>query len=138
MTDNEIIKALECCSKAHGVRDCISLKCPLFDKERHLFLCIHDDTDLFGISLDLINRQKAEIERLREETAELIDDRYATQLLCHLMQKEDDARNVRSDAIKEFAERLIAVSHPYADTQMVFEIQIKNLVKEMVGENNAE
>lgn len=66
MTDKDIIKALECCSKAHGVRDCISLNCPLFDKERHLYLCIHGDTDLFGISLDLINRQKAEIEKWKQ------------------------------------------------------------------------
>lgn len=124
MTDNEIIKALECCGCDNYQCD----NCPYAYKT----------CTVYKDSIDLINRQKAEIERLREETAELIDDRYATQLLCHLIKKEDDTRNVRSDAIKEFAERLIAVSHPYADTQMVFEIQIKNLVKEMVGENNAE
>ena len=130
MTDNEIIKALECCANELGCN-----KCPANPYILNSYVCV---TLLIKNAYYLINRQKAEIERLREETAELIDDRYATQLLCHLIKKEDDTRNVRSDAIKEFAERLIAVSHPYADTQMVFEIQIKNLVKEMVGENNAE
>ena len=127
MTDNDkhIVQTLKYHIEAE---DCVS--CEAFGK------C--DEFILTEKVLDLINRQKAEIERLREETAELIDDRYATQLLCHLIKKEDDTRNVRSDAIKEFADRLISVSHPYADTQMVFEIQIKNLVKEMVGDNNAE
>lgn len=55
-----------------------------------------------------------------------------------LMRPDENAKTVeqiKSEAVKEFADRLIAVSHPYADTQMVFEIQIKNLVKEMVGVN---
>ena len=128
MTDKDIIKALEICRNENGMCS----DCPYSDDYTNCNTRIAKDV------LDIINRQKAEVERLREETAELIDDRYATQLLCHLIKKEDDTRNVRSDAIKEFADRLISVSHPYADTQMVFEIQIKNLVKEMVGDNNAE
>ena len=43
-------------------------------------------------------------------------------------------QTAKAESIKEFAKRLKAVSHPYADTQIVFELQIDNLVKEMVGD----
>lgn len=136
MTDNEIIKALECCSKAHGVRDCISLKCPLFDKERHLFLCIHDDTDLFGISLDLINRQKAEIERLTAMLEAAEDYLYP---LPFKNAFDDELAKAKSEAIQEFADRLKIYSCRLKDGHdMVDVICIDNLVKEMVGDNNAE
>lgn len=54
MTDNEIIKALECC--ANGKCG----ECPLFKED-----C--GDDIICKIALDLINRQNAEIERLRKE-----------------------------------------------------------------------
>ena len=60
MTDREIIKALECCN------DCDCKGCPC-----------NSDSDCKGIDdaeiLDLIKRQQAEIERLKEET-----DRWKT------------------------------------------------------------
>lgn len=57
-TDEEIIKALECCTKAvSGVRKCE--KCPLYTK----FQCLYA---IKVYALELINRQKAEIERLNE------------------------------------------------------------------------
>lgn len=131
MTDNEIIKALECCGCDNYQCD----NCPYAYKT----------CTVYKDSIDLINRQKAEIERLREETAELIDDRYATQLLCHLIKKEDDTRNVRSDAIKEFAERLKnAFPEANRDNKCPaiywddYCYIIDECAEEMVGENNAE
>ena len=131
MTDKDIIKALECCGCDNYQCD----NCPYAYKT----------CTVYKDSLDLINRQKAEIERLREETAELIDDRYATQLLCHLIKKEDDTRNVRSDAIKEFAERLKNAFPEgnrdnkcpaiYIDDYCYI---IDECAEEMVGDNNAE
>ena len=53
MTDNEIIKALGCCSK----KECNT--CPCYDDE------IECGEILIGHTIDLINRQKAEIERLQ-------------------------------------------------------------------------
>ena len=53
MTDKEIIKALECCKKD----DCDN--CP-----NDFGNCY---ANLSGYSLDIINRQQAEIERLRKE-----------------------------------------------------------------------
>ena len=137
MTDKDIIKALECCSKAHGVRDCISLNCPLFDKERHLYLCIHGDTDLFGISLDLINRQKAEIDN-SNHIIKMLNNNIGDMLERQPKLLECAEKHVKK-VIKEFAERLKIYSCRLKDGHdMVDVICIDNLVKEMVGENNAE
>lgn len=109
MTDKEIIKALECCSNQKYISDCEKCKYFAFDCK---------DT-LIEQALDLINRQQAEIERLKGWQDLLKAEKHSL---------------IKAEAVKEFAERLKAVSHPYADTQMVFELQIDNLVKEMVGE----
>lgn len=58
MTDNEIIKALECC------RSTSCYDCPYNDEN----LCIDA---LLQYALDLINRQKAENERLKDKNAKL-------------------------------------------------------------------
>ena len=82
MNDNEIIKALECCAGEHACNN----ECP-GNKV---------DCALEKYALDLINRQKAEIERLNkanERFAKEFDSYYAI---------------VKSNAIKEFAERLKA------------------------------
>ena len=55
MTDEEIIKALECCKKTEFISDCA--KCEMF-----AFDC--KDT-LIENALNLINRQKAEVEQLK-------------------------------------------------------------------------
>ena len=57
MTDNEIIKALECCNRDdyNGCGDC-----PFYHR------CINNER-LSIFTLDLIHRQKAEIERLQKE-----------------------------------------------------------------------
>ena len=57
MTDNEIIKALECCSW-QDEKNCS--KCPLDKKETNTFCTV----DLMKNTLELINRQKAEIKEL--------------------------------------------------------------------------
>ena len=77
MTDNAIIKALKCCKKAKINQDCVVLKCP-FSTE---YGCNIGLENLRNEALDLINRQKAEIERLKKNYEELI---YKTEcLLCH-------------------------------------------------------
>ena len=63
MTDNEIIKALECC--------CIALNCEECP-------CRGNNGTCTGVAdfevLDLINRQKAEIENLRHNLKLLVND----------------------------------------------------------------
>lgn len=103
MTDNEIIKALE--------------YSPLDD----IGGCRKIDV------LDLINRQKAEIERLKEAYA--------------VYEETTGLKWARAEAIKEFAKRLkkkasggFWYEHTYVDVE-----DIDNLVKEMTeeGDNDA-
>jgi hypothetical protein len=59
MTDNEIIKALECCSDWENSNSCN--ECPFYEE---LDCATTDRLDKYA--LDLINRQKAEIENLNK------------------------------------------------------------------------
>ena len=111
MSDNEIIKALECCCKNNNCDGC-----PL----DYLTFSSQCASELAIKSLDLINRQKAEIERLNKEV-----DRLSQVVLYH------DGDVV--DAVKEFAERL--KSHLIIYTHLNLNDAIDNLVKEMVGDS---
>ena len=62
MTDNEIIKALECCCKNNNCEGC-----PL----DYLTFSSQCASELAIKSLDLINRQQAEIENLKAENQSL-------------------------------------------------------------------
>ena len=55
MTDEQIMTALECCSTKH------CSQCPSYDED---FGC---DENTIKAAIDLINRQKAEIEELRSD-----------------------------------------------------------------------
>jgi predicted RNase H-like nuclease (RuvC/YqgF family) len=59
MTDNEIVKALECCHQVNGCD-----RCPLHSYSAECEI-------LNTYALDLIKRQKAEIEKLQHENSEL-------------------------------------------------------------------
>lgn len=86
-TDEEIVKALACCINA----DC--LNCPQWSEEWYSGMC----NDFLKSVLDLIKRQKAEIERLREDVLEV------TAILGEI-----ELRNaqIKAEAIKEFAVRV--------------------------------
>ena len=64
MNDNDIIKALECCKIKTPPYKCE--ECPLLRGMSNS--CIYECKEL---AYDLINRQKAEIERLKAENSEL-------------------------------------------------------------------
>ena len=77
MTDNDIIKALECC----GVDEDMCLDCPIqCDCEKDTEAMI----DRAKAILDLINRQKAEVERLRGQ--------------CTRLKQYDEERDIRLHA----------------------------------------
>ena len=122
MTDNEIIKALECCINedndlmACGNNDCAFMDYKLEgDRECHYYM--------MKSVLDLINRQKAEVERLKNS-------------------------GIRAN--KEFAERLKNEFHEYrkqykevanfdgAAAMLIAKRGVDIILKEMVGEDNAE
>ena len=82
-------------------------------------------------TVDLINRQKAGIERLENQN---------TLLLKKKCKDINTARKIiKSEAIKEFAERLKETAYSYSDisgyrSTVVDADSIDNLLKEMTGE----
>ena len=151
MSDIEIIKAFYCCEI-----NCDCLGCPKLDSTEG---CNGVATE----TLDLINRQKAEIERLKQNLEEAHIDIKEHQAhignLKKLIDKIEDhinplpfetdydkaIRQAKTEAVKEFAERLKQhyikdkrYDRPNAHTLIAFLFNvIDNLVKEMVGEDNA-
>ncbi len=119
-TDEEIIAHLKCCAETHNCKGCVYSKhC---DGEEHLIN-----------ALDLINRQKAEIERLKGST-----------IVNNIMKSQKIKRDAKSEAYKEFAERLkeeirLDDDCDYNCRDCCYEcndyvIAIDNLLKEMGGE----
>ena len=142
MTDNEIIKALECCKKD----DCDN--CP-----NDFGNCY---ANLSGYSLELINRQQEEIDRLRKEVNLVsiqfqdLQERYEeVQTEIEQWKEEankyqklwciaiDDIEAAKSEIYKEFAEHLKERwSNNYYDSPDVdFDEFVDNLLKELVGED---
>jgi hypothetical protein len=131
-TDEEIIQALECHINAE---DCVS--CEMFG------WC--DEIILTKLVLDLINRQKAEIEKLKKENEILsrnADNAFQEGLNeCRELFEPE----IKSEALKEFAERIKmsikanVVETLCNDVKGVYNAEyviddIDNLLKEMVGE----
>ena len=112
LTPEEIKKALECC-KPDNDEGC--LNCPLAN------VPLPECAEILSKeSVDLINRQQAEMERLKKENNQFAD--------IGKMYSE-----IRAEAIKEFAERLEEKIFN-CDLVYVYE-HIDNLVKEMVGDD---
>lgn len=162
LTDNEIIKALECCSK--GKSNCYG-KCP-----RSYNNCLTISAcrfELLGDVLDLLNRLKAINERLRECAIENTKERDSLSaeierlkkgetlsksgfwnLLCGalvftktLEEYNEFRRRIKSEAIKEFAERVKGVYDGFDEQTEEIHYEnlicaIGNLVKEMTGQND--
>lgn len=143
MNGNEVIKALECCTK--NTEDCY--ECPLQNK----WSC---DKVLGKNALDLINRQKAHIEKfekvehfatktIEKQTAEI--ERKTTE--CERLEIYMDElvkqklKQVKSEAYREFAERLkeselyMRIDFPNTEcgteTYIVLSEDIDNLAKEL-------
>lgn len=113
MTDNEIIKALECCT-GYDCENCKALK----------YCDYMHPGALARASLDLINRQKAKIDSLKVDLAKCsirLDNLYKT------------ADEIKSEAIKEFMNRLkkCRCIHDGTKADMIFWYHIEYIVKEM-------
>lgn len=132
-TDEEIIKALECCIKSETLEDCLKSKCP-FSKE-----------------CDLINRQKAEYENLDTKLKTMrgaansykAENERLNEIIknCHkeILQKCDSCNNrIKTEAYKEFAERIRECCDSNddlsADVWLSITTDINCVLKEMVGE----
>ena len=121
MTDNEIIKALECCTD-ESYENCN--ECPY---STDTLSC--ERLKLLEDSLELINRQNAEIEGLKKEVSVARDAYISIQ---------DRYEHTKTEAYKEFAERLneeAQIADCFDSYNMVVGTHfIDNLLKEMVGE----
>ena len=147
LTDEQIIKALECCQKD----DCDN--CPLSNYDGCKSLLFDGD-----IVLDLINRlkaqnkefdekivmqmglieyQKAEIERLKDELAQTEDAFNKIYEINGTYERKIDT--IKSETVKEFEERLRKKAHSYFLANLIWIVEvddIKEVVKEMVGEED--
>ena len=147
MTNAEIMKALECCAVMYDCPDC-PFECDCGSMG-----------NLSSAAIDLINRQRAQIEKL--EKVEHFATKTIDRLQVDIKEFNDKfnslvASNVylinrvdktKTEAIKEFAERLkksafeCDVSFGYGkehNTKAVTVIEIDNLVKEMAGKERKE
>ena len=169
-TDEELQKCIECCIKAKTWGDCEELCCPATQKHGCLFYLRSDEdyegiiqTEMLKDALDLINRQKAEIERLEKETQKarrkaLLEakskfaghsDYHGDTILCKLICMAEgkevgvatplDKSEIKAEVVKEFAERLKERAYTSSDwshgehPQVVECDDIDDLVKEMTG-----
>lgn len=130
MTDNEIIKALECCNFGYECDYC---------PDNNENWCV---LDIKLQILDLINRQKAEIEKLKQEN-EFFRKTITQNAQRALEVTVEEIEKTKSEAIKEFAERLkdglrgIGRSTIYGNFEYgtIKSYEIDNLVKELTEEN---
>lgn len=130
MKDEQIIKALECCATDDG-DDCF--QCPygnIVYKPGNggcVNRCRKD-------AIDLINLQKAEIGRLAAKI--LVKDNINNYNTAQLRIAREELRTAKSEAIKEFAEKLKKRFYLSAGRCVVDVYHIDNLVKEMTEGNN--
>lgn len=132
MTDNEIIKALECCTV--GTFDC-SKECPCYSSKSNLKVSSCRFELMCEIS-DLINRQKAENEMLKDlityqkQKIKEIEQKY-NQAVDDMFGIIETTRNeiaeAKSEAIKEFAHFVIDRSR----NGVIYTSDIPDLVKEL-------
>lgn len=127
MRDNEIIKALECCSTA----TCISNNCP-YEKIHDIPTCT---TKLTRDALDLINRLQAENERLKEHCSKCGEKTTKT-----ILNLQELLGTAKAEAYKEFADRLKGHYDEYDDYDDIYAHHIRDdidfTLEYMVGDKN--
>lgn len=142
MTDNEIIKALEHC--AGDGYSCTGCAYDKLDYSGDYHCC---DYYLKQAALGIINRQQAEIE-ICSEVIERQDkeieklNEFANERLDKFTERYD--RNLKAEAIKEFADRIIKyidVGHLRPPTEICLsDLDVRQIIekiaKEMVGIEN--
>jgi FtsZ-binding cell division protein ZapB len=150
MTDNEIVKALECCSTYKG--KCTD--CPAFVKVDRS----NCKQVLLG-AIEIINRLQADKEYYKKNRDKYQDDVMFLSKQCDELQAENErlqkhiqegidlakqipemVATAQAEAIKEFAERLKEKKKSInitigLDYEVCFVSDIDNLLKELVGED---
>ena len=119
MTDEQIIKALERCSQHYECCYCNSVE-----------ECGNKRV-LTTSTLELIKRQKAEVERLQKEKLDSLNSQFAEMYATTL---KIATKKAKAEAVKELVERLVE-GRP-EDNPVVIAIRCE--LKEMVGESTTE
>ena len=128
MTDEQIIKATDVCRTPNTCRGC----------PYHVLGTAGCISILMKDVFDLINRQKAEIESLKqiidEEDSEILE--LQKRIIFWREDLNYQPEKLKSEAIKEFAEQLKETAYSYSDisgyrSTVVDADSIDNLVKEM-------
>lgn len=133
LTNNEIIKALECCGEEDKCKEC-----PYYNKGN--FKCLN--YKFFKDLLDLINRQQTNNEKLNTQKNVLAMCWKNSLKELRLFKTENkrlraEKGSAKSEAVKEFAERLkVEFPKMLNRSESAFSYLIDNLVKEMVGEKS--
>ena len=126
-TDEEIIKALECCTKAKTMGDCIELNCPF---RNDWDLCL--SSEIQKMALDLINRQKAEIEELKNYVNRCKSgEEYWVKCL---LEKPNEAIKEFADMVKKNIKEVWNYDNGTCSCVLVLTKDIDNLLKEMISE----
>ena len=124
MTDEQIVKALECCVGNYPCREC-----PYDNK----------GCEIEPDALDLINRQKAEIERLNEENEKqkiiLEGIRDAVHPLPFETDYDKAIKQSKSEAVREFAQAFVSDLPPTIFTRDYVKAEVFKLLKEMAGDS---
>lgn len=125
-TDEQIIEALKCCIAQENCEEVSCEICP-YDK-------VYDCKEVMLKNvLDIFNRKNAENERLKAKI--LVKDNINDYNTAQLRIAREELRTAKSNAIKEFAERL--KEHSFVDNlsldgkETVYVDDIDRLVKEM-------
>ena len=119
ITDEEIKSSLEVIATTRNCNECKIRNCK--------WGTCNCSQITANAALDLINRQKAEIEKLKGST-----------IVSNIMESQRIKREAKAEAYKEFAERL--KSSIYINSNLLVyqceavESMIDDIVKEMVGE----
>lgn len=122
-TDEEIIRNYEWCI------GCTSDRCRECTMDEEGFC----EEELQDLVLDLINRQKTEIEKLKGST-----------IVSNIMESQKIKREAKAEAYKEFADRIrqVIVLNNTHDGYLVHDIDynclmedIDDVLKELVGDN---
>ena len=141
MTDNEIVKAMVCCMND---KPCAENNCPFYRT-----VCENDLHAIERYALDLINRQKAEIDNLNIELQAMRGAANSYKAEIERLEKgslkeamtfnSKTISNIRAEAHKEFAKELNnkgMLPHEINDDYAVGLKTIDNCLKELVGEDD--
>lgn len=114
-TDEEIIRNYEWCI------GCTSDRCRECTMDEEGFC----EEELQDLVLDLINRQRTEIEKLKGST-----------IVSNIMESQRIKREAKAEAYKEFAERLKSylLLNKKGEMSVISFENVDTLLKEMVGE----